>query len=89
MKSAFAIASAATLGNAVNVQQSYVIDLCPSEQQVTPIYMPSAASLLDTTRDEGFTIQSVGSPELERSELLNRLEQLNTMRTLYKTQESC
>jgi hypothetical protein len=47
MKSAFAIASAATLGNAVNVEQSYVIDLCPSAEQVTPIYMPTASSILD------------------------------------------
>ena len=63
MKSAFAIASAAVLGNAADVQQSYVIDLCPSEEQVTPIYLPSASSILDKTREEGFVINSVGSAQ--------------------------
>jgi hypothetical protein len=32
MQSALAIAAIAALANAVNVEQSYVIDLCPSEE---------------------------------------------------------
>ena len=78
MKSAFAIASAAAFANAVNVEQSYVIDLCPSEEQVTPIYIPSASSILSKTRDEGFLINSVGNAK-ERSKLMNKLDKLNWM----------
>ena len=77
MKSFFAIASAAAFANATDVEQSYTIDLCPSEEQVTPIYMPSAASLLDRTSQEGFLINRVGSAQAEEFELMTRLGQLN------------
>ena len=56
MKSAFALASAAALGQAVNVQEGYVIDLCPTDAQASPITMPSSTQLLGMTQAEGFVV---------------------------------
>ena len=46
MKYTLALAYAATLGFAASLEDGYVIDLCPSEEPVTPINLPSNAQLL-------------------------------------------
>ncbi len=55
MKSTLAFATAAVT-QAANLEQAsgYVIDLCPSSEPVTPMTMPSNASILDLNRQVGY-----------------------------------
>ena len=84
VKSAFVLASLAAFSQAVKVQEGYVIDLCPTEAQVSPITMPSSDQLLGLAREEGFAV----APSAARADiaLLNRLEQLGEVRREFDTQ---
>ena len=67
MKSALAFASAAVT-QAANLEQAqgYVIDLCPSVEQVAPMTMPSNASILDLNRQVGFVQPEAQYPLLNK-----------------------
>ena len=55
MKSAIALAATTALIHAAALEQSgYVIDLCPSEEPVTPITLPSARQILNLSKAVGF-----------------------------------
>lgn len=82
MKFAAAVASVATLAFA---QDGYVIDLCPTAEPVTPINLPSSATLIGLAKKEGFGIQKgfgEARQEFEDYEILAKLNQLNKMKML-------
>ena len=67
MKSALAFASAAVT-QAANLEQAsgYVIDLCPSQEQVAPMTMPSNASILNLNRQVGYVEPEAQFPLLNK-----------------------
>jgi len=82
MKSAFAFASAAAVGQAVNVQEGYVIDLCPTEAMVSPIVMAGSDQLLGMSQAEGFVVAPTSTSSYGIGAA--RWNNLNKMESMYK-----
>jgi hypothetical protein len=86
MKSAFAAACLAAISQAAQLEQGYVIDLCPSDEQPSAITMPSTDAIL--------AVQNVLTPSTQYdtattfvgSDQINRMDRLNMMSKMWKEQ---